>query len=220
MKTIILSCTSLLEFVEAAQKSQGTSYPVISVDRSFHTEPENMKAHIAGILKGLPEEVDTVLVAMAFCGGVWDHVTAPRRLVIPRFDDCVSILLHTGDDYCPNRKELGHLYLFENDPDTFSALTIPRGEGLGDEFKGLDPDFLHHMLFDNYKNMDIIDTGLNDCYSEDYVIKAQAYADEIEADLGYAEGGIGLLEKLVFGRWDDQFIVAEKGQLIRHGDFF
>ena len=52
---------------------------------------------------------------MGFCGGSWDQVTAPCRIVIPRVDDCVSLLLQRGDGYVPNLKEMGHLYLYEKD---------------------------------------------------------------------------------------------------------
>jgi len=74
--------------------------------------------------------------------------------------------------------------------------------------------------FGNYHHLDIIDTGYNDCYSEEYVTAAQEEADRIHMALDYVEGGIGLLEKLVAGKWNEQFLVAEKGHMIRHGDFF
>ena len=74
--------------------------------------------------------------------------------------------------------------------------------------------------FGNYHWMDIIDTGLTDCYDERYVELAQENADRIGAGLGYAEGSNRMLEKLVSGRWDGQFVVAEPGQMIRHADFF
>lgn len=219
--TCVLACTSLLPFVEQAQMTQGTALPVFTVDRAMHNEPETMKAAVQRTLSELPPEYATVLVAMGFCGGVWDHVRAERRLVIPRTDDCVSLLLHTDDAFCPNRKEPGHLYLYENDPADFSALTLARGRELLDaDLRGLDRDFLFHMMFDNYRHMDIIDTGLNDCYSEDYVLAAQQCADEIGADLDYVPGSIRLLEKLLSGHWDEQFLVAEPGRLLLHGDFF
>jgi hypothetical protein len=55
---------------------------------------------------------------------------------------------------------------------------------------------------------------------EKYVEAAQEEADRIHMALGYVEGGIHLLEKLVAGEWNEQFLVAEKGHLIKHGDFF
>lgn len=219
--TVILSCSSLTPFVLAAQERCGVSYPIVELDRSEHAEPQNMRLTILKRIEALPPEVETVLVAMGFCGGAWEQVRFDRKVVIPRVDDCVSLLLHTDDRYCPNRKEPGHLYLFENDPKDFSALTLYRDQyKLDPELRNLDPDFLFHMMYDSYKHMDIIDTGLNDCYSEEYVAAAQEEADQIGAELGYAEGGLHLLEKLLTGQWDEQFLVAQPGKLIRHGEFF
>ena len=44
MNACILSCTSLLDFVAAAQSSQGTKWPVFTLDRAMHVEPEEMRA--------------------------------------------------------------------------------------------------------------------------------------------------------------------------------
>ena len=170
-----------------------------------------------------PPEYDTVLVAMGFCGGVWHQVTFDRTVVIPRVDDCISLLLHTDDDFHPNLKEDGHLYLYENDPGEFSALTLMHNTNSFTrelDLKNMSREFLFEMWFHNYRHMDIIDTGLNDCYSEEYAAAAQEQADQIKADLDYVPGGILLLEKLVSGRWDEQFIVAPPGKTILHGDFF
>lgn len=223
MNACILSCTSLLDFVNAAQVSQGTSFPVYTLDRAMHVEPEEMRAAMLRQMAALPEEFDTVLVAMGFCGGVWHQTGFDRTVVIPRVDDCISLLLHTDDDFHPNLKEDGHLYLYENDPKDFSALTLMHNTNSFTQdldLKNMNREFLFEMWFHNYRNMDVIDTGLNDCYSEEYAAAAQAQADQIKADLDYVPGGILLLEKLVSGRWDEQFIVAGPGKVIVHGDFF
>ena len=221
MSRCIVSCTSLLEFVKAAQRSQGTDYPVFTADRSLHVEPERMGAAVSQIISSLPAEYDTVLVAMGFCGGVWYGKSFDRTVVIPRVDDCISLLLHTDDDFHPNLKQDGHLYLYENRPEDFSALSLMRDySSVDQEIARIDKDFLFHMWFDNYHSMDIIDTGMNDCYSEDYVRAAQENADMINASLGYVQGSVRILEKLLSGNWDEQFLVAEPGHVIRHGDFF
>ena len=43
MSTVILSCTTLLEYVQKAQESCGTSYPVVELDRKYHAEPSRMR---------------------------------------------------------------------------------------------------------------------------------------------------------------------------------
>ena len=221
MNATILTCSSLTPFVRAAQAHEGTHWNVVEVNRDLHSEPATMKKELARLIASLPPEIDTVLVAMGFCGGAWDHVSFERRVVIPRFDDCVSLLLNTDDAYHANLKEPGHLYLYEKDPAQFSALGLMRSDAASSpEYAGLSQEDLFHFWFDNYRTVDIIDTGLNDCYSEGYVMAAQNEADKIGAALDYATGSNHTLEKLVSGRWDDQFLVAEPGTLIRHGNFF
>ena len=219
--TCVVTCSSLEYFVRAAQKKGGTHFQVHVVDRNLHAEPERMKRTVGDVIRALPARFRTVLVGMGFCGGAWDHAVFERRIVVPRADDCISILLHKGDETEPNLKEPGHLYLYEPDPEQFSALRLLRDPGtLGPEYEGMDRDTLFRYWFGNYHWMDIIDTGLTDCYDERYVELAQENADRIGAGLGYAEGSNRMLEKLVSGRWDGQFVVAEPGQMIRHADFF
>ena len=221
MKKAIVTCSSLQEFVEAVQDRTGGTDPVYTVDRQYHVEPEQMKQRVRSCIEQIPAEYDTILIAMGFCGGVWDHVAFDRRIVIPRVDDCVSLLLQTDDRYIPNRKEPGHLYLYETRPEDFSALHLMRDASAADpELAGVGRELLFHMWFDNYRHMDIIDTGLNDCYAESYVQAAQDNADQIGAALDYVQGSLRMLEKLLTGVWDEQFLVAEPGHVIVHGDFF
>jgi len=43
---------------------------------------------------------------------------------------------------------------------------------------------------------------------------------ETGTSLDYVSGSNRILEKLLTGRWDKQFLVAEPGHRIRHADFF
>ncbi len=216
--TVIFACSSLKEYIAAAQQKAGTSYPVVFLDKENHMEPQNMKDCIIAAEKALPDTVKTVLVAMGFCGGALDHVTFSRRFIIPRVDDCVSLMLQKDGVYDPNPKQTGHLYMMERDPADFSFEKLL--EDSQTTYEGLSAEDLFHMYFDSYTHLDIVDTGLTDCYSEDYATKAQENADLIHAALDYVEGSNLLLEKLAMGRWDVQFLVAEPGHVIRHADFF
>ena len=216
-ETVILTCSSLERYVKRAQEKMHTNYPIIVIDRIYHVEPATMKTVIWQELEKRKRKPDTILAAMGFCGGVWDQVRAQVRTVIPRVDDCVSLLLATDDRYIPNRKESGH----EDEPEKFSVLSLLKDyRKASKEFQGLDEETLFHMWFDQYYFLDIIDTGYNDCYELAYAEQAQKNADMIHAALDYVQGSNRILEKLVSGEWDEQFLVAEPGHLIRHGDFF
>ena len=218
MDTVILACSSLEKYVAAAQMRQGTNYPVCYLDRKYHAEPKDMRQCILETVNEMPEDVDTVLVAMGFCGGSWEGVSFPRTVVIPRVDDCISLLLQTGDADIPNLKQPGHMYMVEMDPQDFDMTKM--FSSFLQDFEDFPLDELMAMMFGNYKWLDIVDTGLTDCYSEAYVAQAQANADAMHVQLDYAPGSNHLLEKLVGGCWDAQFLVAQPGHCIRHGDFF
>ena len=218
MSTVILSCQSLEVYVAAAQNAAGTNYPVVWLDRKYHDDPSVMRTHILETIAELPTHVDTVLVAMGFCGGSWSQVTTDRRIVLPRVDDCITLLLHTGDTYQPNLKEMGHMYLLDGDPDKFSPERM--FHGLCEKYGKDTAESLFETWFANYGYLDIIDTGIGDCYSEAFVEMAQRSADLIGCALDYTAGSNRLLEKLMRGQWDEQFLIAEPGHTIAHRDYF
>ena len=218
MNAVILACTTLTDYVLAAQETCRTSYPVVWLDRQYHIEPQQMREKILSALSALPEEVDTVLVSMGFCGGSWQDVTSSKRIVIPRVDDCVSLVMTTTDEVKPCTKEIGHMYVFGGASGGFSIGGIY--DSLRQEYDEETAQIVFDMMFANYRNVDIVDTGLYDCYDLAYVERVQADADRIHGELDYVDGSNLLLEKLLSGRWDRQFLVAEPGTTIGQGIFF
>ena len=218
MSTIILSCTTLLECVDHAQRKCGTAFPVIELDRKYHSDPAKMREHIISTLSRLPDGTDTVLAAMGFCGGSWQNVACPVRLVIPRVADCVALALTTVERYSPDLKEAGHMYLFGEGRTGFSIRAIY--DSLLEQYDRDTADIIFGMYFENYRNVDIIDNGLYDCYSPDYVERAQAEADSINAELNFVPGSNVLLEALVSGQWDARFLVVPPGTGMTQGLFY
>ena len=70
-----------------------------------------------------------------------------------------------------------------------------------------------------HTDVDIIDTGAYDCYSEKFAVQAQENADLIRCILDYVPGSNRILEKLVSGKWDEQFVIFEKGETIGFKNF-
>ena len=218
MSTVILSCTTLLEYVQQAQKKCHTNFPVLELDRQYHTEPSKMREHILHTLDSLSADTDTVLVAMGFCGGSWQDVVCSKTLVIPRVADCVALALTTSERYAPDLKEPGHMYLFGEGETGFSVQAIY--ESLLDQYDQKMADIVFDMYFEHYYHLDIIDNGLYDCYALDYVERAQADADRMHAELDFVQGSNILLEKLVSGQWDEKFFVVHPDTTISQGNFF
>lgn len=211
--TVILACSSLMDYVNAAQKKAGTDYPVLYLNRVYHRDPKEMRQHILAQLDALPDDTGTVLVAMGFCGGSWADVETPCRVVIPKIDDCVSLLLQNGDTPVSDLKKHGHLYVREKDPrrESFHAIFDRLTQNVDEETKAR----YHEDWKRLYSNIDIMDTGLNRCRETAYRTVVQKDADWLDAELSYVSAGTHLLEKLFSGQWDGQFLVVEQGGCIK-----
>ncbi len=210
-KTVILSCTSLKDYVELAQKKLNTDYPVIYLSRLYHRDPAEMRQHIISALEGLDPEVETVLVSMGFCGGSWDKVKVPCRLVIPRIDDCISLLLQTTDEPVSNLKKPDCLYVKDKDPgkENFKSIFDHMTQGIDEETKKR----YHEDWMRYYREIDILETEINDSRRLEYAEAVKKDADWLHAEMAYVPGGIHLLEKLISGNWDAQFMVFEPGEI-------
>lgn len=215
--TVILSCTSLLLHVKAAQEKMGTDFEVVELDRHLHMEPKKMRERIIETMSELPDRVENVLVSMGLCGGSWDNVEVHKRVVIPKVDDCITLLLHTDDTQHTDLKKKGHMYFRDCDGGEYSieAMKDKLCRKYGTEFGTT----IFGSWFEAYTNADIIDTGVYDCYSVEYVEEAQKNADLIRCTLDYVQGSNRILEKLVSGRWDEQFIVVETGSCVKMQEF-
>ncbi len=215
--TIIVACSSMLLHVSAAQERMETDFEVIELDRSLHVEPLKMRERILETLEILPANYTTVLAAMGYCGGSWNDVPVSRRLVIPKVDDCITMLLHTDNTPHSNLKRTGHMYFRDCDtgPYSIEAMKEKICHDYGMEFG----TSIFGSWFDSYTNADIIDTGAYDCYSEEYVMEIQKNADLIRCSLDYVAGSNLVLEKLVSGRWDEQFLVIKAGHTVTEQEF-
>lgn len=208
----ILACSALSHYVKAAQKKKKTYYPVIEIDRNYHDRPKLLRSLLEEALAKFPEDTDTILVAMGACGNCWEGMTIDKKLVIPRMDDCVTILLHKNDEWHPNLKKPGHFYQIDEDNEHFLLTTIYKkavekyGERRAKRICG--------MMFESYTNVDVVDTGVFDCYTEEFVAKMRKEADFINVPLNFVEGSNLVMEKLVSGQWDEQFIIIEPGTAV------
>lgn len=212
MNIAILACSALTYYVNAAQEKMKTDYPVIEIDRNYHDRPKLLRAMLEEALAKIPKDTDTILVAMGACGNCWEGLVLDKKLVIPRMDDCVTILLHKNDEWHPNLKKPGHFYQIDEDNDHFLLTTIYKNAV--EKYGERRAKRICNMMFESYTNVDVVDAGIFDCYTDGFVAKMQREADFINAPLGFVEGSNLVMEKLVSGQWDDQFVIVESGTAV------
>ncbi|MBO5995124.1 MAG: DUF1638 domain-containing protein [Firmicutes bacterium] len=211
--TVILACSSLKDYVEEAQRRLGTEIETIYLNRLYHRDPNEMREHILDKLDKLSEGTDTVLVAMGYCGGSWEGVAKNTcRIVLPRIDDCVSLVMQLTDEPKSDLKEPKHFYVREKDPSRESIKGIFEHMAARQDLDPETTEMYHKHWQDMYDEIDIIDTPINNARSQEYFDKVKVDADWLDAKLDYVMGGTHMIEKLIRGDWDDQFLVLEPGE--------
>jgi len=161
----------------------------------------------------------TILLAYGRCSnGTAGLVAGPHRLVIPACDDCIALLLGSCRAY---RREFGEhpgTYYYTRgwieeleDPYREYLKMIPR---MGEEKARL----VAHMILEAYTRVAVIDTGTYD------LEKAQQYVVTVSEFYGLPieriTGSLRLLEKLIRGPHDDEFIVVEPGEVLSESIFW
>lgn len=215
MNEVILGCSSMAKAIDAAQKKTGTDHPVYLISRKYHSSPGQMRLHLMEALHTIPESSDTVLVAMGFCGGSWKDIDTEKRIVIPKVDDCITLMLHTDDSPHFNLKQATHLYMRDPYGDDFGSMHEKLRMKYGEE-KG---DATFARWFEPFTDLDIIDAGIYDCHSSTFIDKARRDAQAIGCRLNHIKGSNIIMEKLVSGKWDSQFIVNEPHRPLSEENF-
>jgi uncharacterized protein (DUF1330 family) len=73
------------------------------------------------------------------------------------------------------------------------------------------------LMLRNYTRLALIDTGAKEM--ERYRERARAAAERFGLRFEEIEGSPSLVEKLLFGPWDEECLVVPKGEVVRYEEF-
>ena len=215
-KRILIACSMMEDEIKAAMAQTGVEIPVVWMRRALHNSPKDMTGVIQGEIDKL-QDYDEILLAYGLCGrGTEGLVSARTRLVIPRFDDCINILLCSGKREKRALAEKGCIYLTR-------GWTID-GEGIAGQCRRLKREYDSSMyetiidsIYGGYHSLSVIDTG---CYDTGPVIEyAREAAELINAGVKMTDGSARILKGLLSGDRDENYIVLEPGERLEHSFF-
>ncbi|QDR79417.1 DUF1638 domain-containing protein [Sporomusa termitida] len=218
MPTILLACQTMQAEVELARQQAGTSYPVFYFASGLHNTPDELRRQLQEQINGLSSTDDVILLAFGCCGnGLTGLRAAQATLVIPRIDDCITLLLGSTKARKSIPNEISTYFLTKGwlDPGgnimwSYTAWVEHYGE---QKALRLVKKLLHH-----YTRFLIIDTGSYDI--GEMVNSVQKFAARLNMQYGVVPGSLRLLQKLLTGPWDEEFIVLNPGQETRLQDFY
>ena len=158
MKTVILCCASLEKEVRLAMARKEISYPLHILTDNNHDVPNRLREAIQRELDGI-QDADRVLMAFGTCGGAMVGLrTGNFRLILPRVDDCLSLLMGSMEQrYAALQGGFG-IFLTE------SWLSSSRSmENELERIRRVYPpkraETIIRLMYRNFDSLNVIDTG-------------------------------------------------------------
>jgi hypothetical protein len=222
---VILSCKVLQSLMERHLAQSGV--PAIFMDYGLHRTPQLMTPALQEVLDGLPEP-SVVVLGYGLCGNGLAGLRAGRhRLIVPRADDCIMMLLGSYDRYLEEfTAEPGTYYLTKGWLESGSH-PLKEYRELLEKYDQETADWLMDEQYHNYKRIVLVAPNQEEL--EAYRAQAREVADFCAERWGfrYEEmiGSAGFIERLMtdahrLPESTDDFLVIPPGGEIRQEIFF
>jgi hypothetical protein len=211
----VIACATVIEEM-LPLLSPNVAHEVL--DFGLHLTPDKLRPALQDSINAAGAEFDTLILGYGLCSMAVVGLTATNcTLVVPRVDDCIAIFLGSHTAYKEQSgKEPGSYYLTKG--------WIEVGDTPFKEYKPLVERYgekrarrMMQLTLKNYTRLAYINTG----QYEQERFREYARRTAAEFNLRYEEiaGSNALVKKMIFGPWDDDFVVAQPGQTITYADF-
>lgn len=199
MLPVIISCKTLQRELLSVMKKLDCRYPIVWLDSGLHNVPKKLNAIIQQHLDQI-HGCDTVLLAMSLCGNsVIGLQTHDFQLILPRTDDCISLLL--GDQERP----FATLFMTEG--------WLEGGRHIGQEYDECLEKYgpsrgkrIFAAMLKNYRYIAMLDTGCYDTAAAEAEIRR--IGEKLGLEYTALTGTVQYLEKLLLGNWNpEEFVI-------------
>lgn len=207
MRPYLISCETIKDELELTLSKLGGDFDICWIESGLHNFPDKLHDCIQETLDQV-EGYDTVLMCFGMCGNAMKNIrTKDFRLVIPKVEDCISLLF--GSDQ--KRREFSG----KNAAYFLTAGWMRGKRNLWAEYQHSVKRFgeikakrIADRMYANYRTLALLDTGAYpvDCLMEE--------TEKIEHTLGLVrmpvKGTLSLIQELLQDSWDpEKFYIVE-----------
>ena len=212
--TKVIACATVIEEMLPLMP-RGFEYQ--KMEFGLHTEPDKLRKALQEAIDQSDPRQTTILLGYGLCSrAVVGLKSDTRRLVIPKVDDCISVFLGSDAEYkVQQRTQPGTLYQTKGWIEADKSLN-----GLPDMVKRYGEaraKAIFKQMLKNYTRLVFINTGNYEL--EHYRGLSRQRASELVLKYEEIQGSNRLIEKLLYGPWDEEFVVAEPGRALTFLDF-
>jgi hypothetical protein len=216
-RTMVIACATVIEEMKPLLPD-GMGQEVL--DFGLHVNPDELRSSLQRAIDRVSPDVKNIVLGYGLCSrAVIGLKSNTARLVVPRTDDCIAIFMGSKSKYAKEQQGTpGTYYLTKG--------WIIAGSSPFDEFDRTVQKYGQekaHRIMDamlrNYKRIAFINTG-DPADLEKYHEHSRKTADRFNLQYQEIQGSDLIVRKMIFGPWDEEFMVAAPGQTISFSDFF
>ena len=206
--TLVMACATVIEEMLPLMPA-GMAHKVF--DFGLHTYPDRLRATLQEAIDTEGKKFETIILGYGLCSlGIVGIRANGCRLVAPRVDDCIAIFLGSRCAYKAQfDQEPGTYYLTKGWIEAGST-PFTDYEKTKERMGAEKADIVYEMMMGSYSRLALINTG------QYQMEKYRRYTKETARRFGLAyeeiPGSDALIRKMLFGPWDDDFVVAEDGE--------
>jgi hypothetical protein len=220
-KTKIIACAVVVEELRAKLPPGAVCE---RLDFGLHRSPEVLKAKLQETIDQ-STGYDTIVLAYGLCGmAVIGLHSESATLVVPKADDCITLLLGSRQAYLKQQKDNpGSLFLSKGwiegritddsspTPQAFQLMVEKYGEERAKRIQA--------AMFRHYHRMAFINTN-NESNLDAYREEARQRAAHLNLRYEEITGSTAFMEKIANGLWDHEFVVVPPGRPVSFADFW
>lgn len=206
----VYACLSLREEINYLAPG---SYEIEYFDFGYHRHPGRLPPILQGYLEK-DRGYDAILLGYGLCSKAVRGLKAVHQtLVIPRVHDCIALLLGSQRLYQE---------MFSQNPGIYFLTRGWLAEGVEpyeeyrewcEEYGAETARWLKKEMYDHYNKLCLIDT--KKVSSAPYYPAALRAAKFLGTDFLVQKGSLRLLRKLLFGPWDEEFLLLQPGEVVQ-----
>lgn len=208
-KDFMIACGMVRDELELAMERTGNHPEILWLEKGLHDSPAKLHDVLQSEIDRAAQTHDEILLSLCLCGGAMDGIGSDRaKLVVPKFDDCVRMLLAV-EPGVPSPADCHCLYFTQQwmDSDRYIMRDFA---SYREKYSPRQAKLICQTMLANYQGIRLIDTG---AYPIDrWEAKAKQDAKSLHLEYGVQQGTVRVLEKLLRHQFDDEFLVAAPGE--------
>jgi hypothetical protein len=215
-RMLVMACATVIEEM-LPLLPEGMRHQIF--DFGLHINPEKLRRTLQEAIDEVSGRYETIILGYGLCSMAVIGIQANGcQLVVPRVDDCIAIFLGSRSTYTTQcRIEPGTYYLTKGWIEVGDT-PFAEHERMILRYGRERAERIMKLMLANYKRLALIDTGQYEL--DRYREYARRTAERFGLRYEEIEGSNTLVQKMIYGPWDDEFVVIQPGESFQYEHFF